>query len=446
MATFPQLALCLLSAGILAGCSSVKPQPLSPAHSATNFNADSLADPGLKQFLERSLAHPLETWPLESWDFPMLTFAALYFHPSRDAARSQWRAAEAHVVAVGGRAGMHSKSHSAPNLNAVSPDGIPDRRAERSATAERLAEAARLRAAADAWLVRACLRTNLLAYVAAQRRQELLHYLESTEMELTQIVEKRLAADATPPVELSLLRLQLAETRLAFIEALQKKMDFRERVADSLGLQVKPLLQVEVTYDFSRTAGYGLEVRDLRRRALQNRPDVLLALADYNAAEAALRLEGGKRHPNTHFDPGCWWDTDKNRWAVNLKPDLPAERNRSPIAKAEARRIKAAAQLLNLQAEVIDELDRRVAVYRATSEDTADIEKLAAAILRQHDAVAARFERGAALRLELLLTRLQLVPAELAQLDAQERLQQALGSLEDTVQQPAEVFGSLAVQ
>jgi outer membrane protein TolC len=95
---------------------------------------------------------------------------------------------------------------------------------------------------------------------------------------------------------------------------------------------------------------------------------------------------------------------------------------------------------------VIDELDRRVAAYRATLEDTADIEEVAAAIRRQHAAVAARFERGAALRLELLLTRLQLVPAELAQLDAQERLQQALGSLEDAVQQPSEVFGSLAVQ
>ena len=388
----------------------------------------------------------METWPLESWDFPKLTLAALYFHPSLDAARSQWRAAEAHVVAADGRAGMHSKSHSTLNLNAVSPDCIPDRRAERSAAAERLAEAARRRAAADAWQVRARLRTNLLAYVAAQRRQELLRELEAIEVELARSTEQRLTVGATPPVELSLLRIQLAETRLAFIEALQKKMDFRERLADSLGLPVKPLLQVEVTYDFSRTAGYGPEVRDLRRRALRNRSEVLLALADHNAAEAALRVEVGKRHPNTLFDLGCWWDTDKIRWAVNLEPELPAERNRGPIAKAEARRIKAAAQLLDLQTEVIDELDRRVAAYRATLEDMADIEKLVAAIRRQHDAVAARFGRGAALRLELLLARLQLVPAELAQLDAQERLQQALGSLEDAVQQPAEVFGSLAVQ
>ncbi len=126
-------------------------------------------------------------WPLESWDFPRLTLAALYFHPGLGAPQTQ-------------------------------------RRGRRDSKVEHTADSARLRAAAVAWQARATLRTNLLAYVVAQRRQELLRELESTQMELAQVVEKRLADGELPPVELSLLRIQLAETRLEMIDALQKKM------------------------------------------------------------------------------------------------------------------------------------------------------------------------------------------------------------------------------
>jgi hypothetical protein len=40
----------------------------------------------------------------------------------------------------------------------------------------------------------------------------------------------------------------------------------------------------------------------------------------------------------------------------------------------------------------------------------------------------------------LITARLQSLPAQLAQLDAQERLQEALGALEDAVQLPADLI------
>ncbi|MEK7684121.1 MAG: TolC family protein [Verrucomicrobiota bacterium] len=443
---------------------------MSPARTATNFNARTLDDPVLRQFLEQNLGYSLETWPLESWDFPKLTLAALYFHPSLDAARAQWRIAEAGVSTAGGR--PKSRAHDAhdahimrPNLTlkpeysssvapGISPWGpeigadVPmeavGKRGQRIAKAEYLAHAARLRVATRAWQVRATLRTNLLAYVAAQRSEALLRDLAAIQMELIRVGEQQPAADAVSYVELALLRIHLAKTRLALIMALREKMDFRKRVADSLGLPVRALLQVEVRYDFSRTAGLGLAARDLRRQALRSRSGILSALADYAAAETALRFEIAKRYPNIQFHPGCGWDQDKNRWAVNLNLEWPAvNRSRGPIAKAEARRIGAAAHLLSLQTEVIDEVDRSAAAYRATLDAAADIDTLVAAIRWQHDAVAARFKARAAGRLELLLTRLQLVAADLTQLDAQVKLQDALGSLEDAVQRPAELMDSL---
>lgn len=398
---YARLATASLAVVLFAGCANVKPQALPKARNVPQFNARTLGDAGLRQFVEQHLGHPLETWPLESWDFPKLTLAALYFHPGLEAQLAQ-------------------------------------RRTQHNSKVEHPADSARLRATAVAWQVRASLRTNLLAYVVAQRRQELLRQLESTQMELAQVVEKRLTDGALPPVELSLLRIQLAETRLEMIQALQGKMNLRERVADSLGLPVKALFEVEVTYDLSRAVRHGPDARNLRRHALRSRSDVLLALADYNTAEATLRREILKRRPNARFNPGSSWDAEQSRWAINLRPDQLTNYNAGQIATMEACRIEAAAHLLNLQTETIDELDRRAALYRARLEDASDISRQTAAIRRQHDAVAARFKAGDALRLELMMAKLQFLPAQLAQLDAQERLQEALGALEDAAQLPAD--------
>lgn len=393
-------ATSLLVAALLTGCAHVKPQPHAAARGGADFNARTLADPGLRRFVEQNLGRPLQTWPLESWDFPKLTLAAFYFHPSPATAPVQWRAPQ--------------------DVKAEQPAGSANRSA-----------------GAGAWQVRTTLRTNLLAYCAAQRRQELLRDLESVQMELAQVVEERRAAGAKPPVQLSLLQIQLADTRLELIRALQKKMILRERVADSLGLPVKALLEVQIVYDLAR-ARYDLSSRALRRQAL-HRSDISLAVADYKAAEAALRREIAKRHANTRFNPGCQWDADQNRWTVNLTLDLPVNANRGPIAKAEARRTKAAACLLNLQTDIIDELDRQAAVYRARLGDATDIDGLVGAIRRQRDAVAARFEAGGASQSELIMAQLQCLPAQLAQLDAQEKTQQALGALEDAAQLPDDI-------
>src|SRR5438093_1601124 len=87
----------------LSGCQRFKPEPLSTAGGAAVLDARSLADPHLKEFLERNLDRELSAWPLARWDFGTLTLAAFYFHPSLDVARAQWNVATAGVVTAGGR-------------------------------------------------------------------------------------------------------------------------------------------------------------------------------------------------------------------------------------------------------------------------------------------------------------------------------------------------------
>jgi len=49
----------------LAGCARFESQPISPANNAAQLEARRLDDAGLKKFLERNLAHDLETWAAE---------------------------------------------------------------------------------------------------------------------------------------------------------------------------------------------------------------------------------------------------------------------------------------------------------------------------------------------------------------------------------------------
>src|SRR5206468_1005521 len=96
-------SLACLLAGLLIGCVHYQNQPLSSARSAATFESRSLNDPELKKFLQQNLKRELAAWPPKEWDFPSLTFAAFYYHPSLDVARAQWGVAKAGVQTAGGR-------------------------------------------------------------------------------------------------------------------------------------------------------------------------------------------------------------------------------------------------------------------------------------------------------------------------------------------------------
>jgi outer membrane protein TolC len=421
--------------------------------------------------MEQQLRQPLNEWPLHEWDYPRLTLAAWYFHPRLALARGQWQKAEAELVATRGPpasakpgpdpfaaeslpvpfeivapeadvARQRPELLSPPNANLKPPADQPTKRTRRIAQAERLAESARFNLATVAWQVRAGLRANLMGYVAVLRGEALLEELEAAYVKLVKSAESRTASASMPSLELPLLRLQLAQTRLVLIRTRLEKMDSRLRLADSLALPVNALFDVEVEYDFSRSAGRRWSAANLRRLALHTRPDVANALADYTAAEALVRAAIAKKQPHLQLPAGCWWGPQENRWVVSLDLWLPAEaRGGRVVARAEARRIAAAARLLNLQTDIMDQLDRGAAAYRVTAEEVDAIDALVGAVVRHYAATKDQFEAGAADPPELLLARMQLVAAGVAKLEAQVKLQNALGALEDAMQLPAELIG-----
>jgi len=443
----------------LAGCKHFQSVPLAAEPAAAAFDARSLDDPGLANFLAHNQLPPEVPWhPPAKWNLPTLTLVAFYFHPNLEVARAQWSVAKAGIRTAGGRLNpvlslvpgydFTGGSGLSPWIPAVSydlPIETAGKRGRRIERARNLSEFARLNIATVAWQVRASLRASLLAFTAADRRVGLLQSQLQVQQQIVGLLEQRLAAGAASTTEVTAARLALIKTATDLNEARRLRIEARGLVAASLGLPAKAIDGVEFDYDWSPAPAPAAEPTslELRRQALQSRPDILAALAEYAATQSALQFEIARQYPDIHLGAGYQFDQGDSKWSLSITAELPVlNRNQGPIAEAEARRAEAAARFIALQGRVIGEIDRALALRAATEAQLRESETLLQTQRKQLEAQQAAFAAGAADQLELQHARLETRVSELTLLDAQGRAQQAIGQLEEALQRP---FESLSV-
>jgi cobalt-zinc-cadmium efflux system outer membrane protein len=186
----------------------------------------------------------------------------------------------------------------------------------------------------------------------------------------------------------------------------------------------------------------GASANELRRHALIGRTDIEASLAEYKAAESALRLQIANQYPNLSIGPAYNWgaiDTSRisNQVGAPIGFELPVfNHNEGPIAEAVARRRVAAANFTALQAQIIGQADGAAAAYRAASRTLATANALAADAQRRMQQVEKSFRSGAVDRPTLVTAQLELATAEGSRFDARLAERQAIGALEDALQQP----------
>ena len=453
------LHLIVLLAFIVAGCATYESKPLSPARTATEFEARSLDNTGLRRFLETNLNHTFEVWPPQSWDFPTLTLVAFYYHPSLDLARAQWAVARAGVVTAGGKPnpvltvtpGYNSNPAQGlspwfPMVTIDVPIETAGKRRKRIARAGDLSESARLGIYTVAWQVRSQVRTAMLEWRAARQRAELLRRQLDVQEEILRLLEQRQAAGSLAATEVAPARLARLRTLSDLAEASRQAAAARVRLSDALGLPASSVASLELSSDppLPPESAERLLSGDARNRGLQSRPDLLAALSDYAAAEDALRLEIARQYPDVHLSPGYQFDQGEHKWSLGISMELPLlNRNQGPIAEAEARRNEAGARFLALQAKAISEIDRAVLEYRTTREMLQNSEALLETQLRQLKSIQTAFQAGGADRFEVESAKLESAVAELSVLDIRNRIQQALNQLEDALQIPFDALPSV---
>ena len=439
---------------VAAGCARFQPKPLSAVKNAQRLEERSLTNEGLKVFIETNSHREFPNWPVEAWDFDTLTLAAFYYHPSLEVARAQWE------VARGGEITAAQRPN--PSINATpgydTTTSIPSpwipltfldipietagKRGYRRAQAAHLAEAARLNVADSAWQVRSEVRSALIDVISAEQRQSLLERQVAVQQQVVNLLQGQVQAGALAGSEIVSFRIALVRARLDLVDAQRLAAEARARVAEAVGVPLNAIDGLKLSYT-------GLEALDtiaqlasaeVRRAALQSRPDILGALAEYAASQSALQLEIAKQYPDVRLEPGYQYDQGDNKWSLGITVDLPIlNQNQGPIAEAKARRNEAAARFDAVQFKVLAQIDRASQALQVAEKNSMTLRALVDEQNKRLDSVAAQLRAGAVEQVELLNAQFEGLTAELAQLDGRLKLEQAVGALEDAVRRPFEL-------
>ena len=452
------LALCGVAVGV--GCAHYQPQPLSPEKSAAQFDSRRLDDSGLQAFMTNNAGDAPASWPLKKWDLNSLTLAAFYFHPDLAVARAQWHLAEAGVVTASAR--PNPSVSFTPSYDTQIPDNpspwiipvtfdIPietaGKRSKRIAEAEKAAESARLGFVSAAWQIRGNVRTSLLGFSLAGRRVELLNRQFAIQTNIVKLMQGQFAAGAISRPELTTAQIALNKTLLDLSDARSKQADARSQLAQALGVSMSALDGLRFDFNYSTGNLDTLTSKDARGVALRERADILGALADYATIDADLRLQLAKQYPDLHLGPGYAWNNgnaNDNQWSLGFTLELPIlDQNQGPIAEGEAQRKLSAAKFMALQAQVCAEIDRAVAGLRLARSQMKTTAQLLESEKQQETSAQEQLKAGAAEQLDVFNAQLESANAALTQLDNEEKVQTAIGALEDALQQPGDSLATV---
>lgn len=429
-------------AGALAACAGYSPQPVDPSAQQARLVHRSLSDPGLQAWLDSRHA------PVD-WGLDRLAWTAVYNNAELAAAKAHWRTAQAAAITAG--------AYPNPQLDAslehvpASADsgaswtrglslGIPvvtaGKRSARIAVAVADAERTRLDYADAVWKQRQQVRSTLVDMLVPA---DALQSLADAQAERARLMQKRMALGLSGHPDLTQARLTAQTAAADAADARKSYAESRATLAGILNVPAESLAGIRISLKEVSTPipAAQLPVLDLQRQALLARPDVLAALAGYQSAEAALRLEVAKQYPDLTLSPGLLWEAGQMKWSLGLSLLPPLlDRNRGPIAEARARRVEAAANVLKVQAQAIADLDRARAGYLVA------LESLAAATARLGNAqrlvVSAQraLSAGTGIRSEVLGAEVEFDRAGADRLRALMQAGKALGELEDATRTP----------
>lgn len=448
----------LVATMTLAACASYQPRPLAPAQMAEAYEARTLASPELHGFVSRGLQRDIAQWPLKSWDFSTLTLAAYYYSPDLDVARAKWATGKSAIETAAEipNPALQFPFEYATNARGESPFtlglglDIPvetaGKRGYRMTQANQLSEAARFDVGSVAWQVRSRLRGHLLELHSARRRASVLEQQLAAQQEIVDMLAKRLSLGAASATEASAARIQMVQSTLDLANARKDLEAAKAQVASSIGLPVRALANVELDLRAFDQSDLKMPAHEVHRTAVLNRADLLSALSEYEASQAALQLEIAKQYPDIHLRPGYLFDAGLNKIELPVSGiTLPIfNRNEGPIAQAEARRSELAAQVNAVQAKALGEVDLAMQRYVSARQNLSLADSLLRAQRGELQSMQRTFETGETDRLTLTLAKHALYTNELAHEDALTQVQQAVGQLEDAMQSPLSSDASMS--
>jgi len=455
-AATPKAALLSLLCLGMAACSFQEyiAKPIDTA-ALTQKIAGRRADDALfQQYLINNGYSPAQL-PIQQWELDDLIHCALFFNPSLDVARAQWRSAEAakltaaemRLPTVGGQ---YSKSNNAseeisPHAYGLSieiPIETANKRNIRIESAQHLSEAAKLRIAQAAWQLRNDVAKAFNEYQANRQQMKLLSKEQAYRQDVVAIYQKRVDLGESSNIELSKAKLQLQTLNTELESKQRNHLVLLSSLASSLGLPLAQVEQMQIV-DAANTKTPGIPasgtpaLADLQTQALLNRLDIRIALERYAIAETKLKLEIARQYPDIVISPGYAYEFGDKIWSLGLSSLMTIlTKNKLAIAEATQLREAEAKQFEALQTSVISEVN--VANARLTQamqflENQKNLYRQQQANTRRMDS---RLRTGEIDRLELSYARLEEVLAEQHIALADFQLASSINDLENAIQAP----------
>lgn len=449
--------LILACAGQLAACAHFKPRPLSAQTSIAGFESRSLETPGLRTFLAANhVAAPAEG---AAWSLKALTLTAFYYQPALAEARGELLAAQAAEITAAEH--PNPTISVTPGYDAAVPGEIhpwivplafdwpletAGKRGYRLDEARHLAAAARWDLVGTVWRVRSRLRTAILELYAARQSELLLERQESARQSVLRLLEGQLKAGNVSSYDVAQARIASDRATLARQASAGELRQARIALAGALGVPVRALDGARFSFAELQTVPLALTRPQVRQRALLDRADVRAALERYAASQSALQLQIARQWPDISLGPGFAWNAqlaDDRQWQLGLSLPLPVRNhNEGPIAEAKAQRELAAAHFLTVQTAAVDEIDGSIAGYESARTQLMTANSLLRNLERQLSSVNAQVTAGELQPLDQANARLAYEAGVEDRLDAQVRAQQALGRLEDAMENPITLSAS----
>lgn len=411
---------------LLAGCASYEPKPIDPQAQSQEFELRALA------------AGP---WRLEA-----LQSEAVRRHPDAAGAAARRQAAEAAIISAGARpnpafsASAQNNASAEPGalswtygLGVDMPLEVAGKRDLRLARATWLALAAEQTQTEALWRIQGRARD---AYFAAAPIDRMYFERARIHEDLAKEIDRRLAAGMVGGGEALQARLAARQAQLAANDTQRRREEGLRKLAAATGLPARAIENAELPFD--DLGGESLpdpdDVAKIARDALRVRPDVLAALAEYEASQAALQLEIARQYPDVSIGPGYTWDAGALKWSLGLALNIPIfDRNRGPIAEAQARRKEAAAAFRAVQEQAIAEIFDAQSTYGQVLRQLRATERIALDQRVRQRAADAAFQAGAVDRLALLAARLEAAAAETALEETRLDAHRSVGRVEDAL-------------
>jgi len=442
----------LTGALLAAGCVHYEARTLDAADNLEALMGRSLSDPGLRRFIEANMSRTPTQWTQTSWDFQRLTLAALYFNPELAVAKAKLAEAEASRITAGER--PNPVVGLSPGYNFSTPSGenispwilgisfdVPlktaGKRGLQIAVARHLSDAARMQLAGTAWEIRYNVKQAMIDLWAAGERAGLSRQKLAAVLALVRISEARYAAGDIDRSVLMNSRLLEQQARFESAEAGGESDKALIQLAVSAGLASHALDDVEIDFTGLETIPSEIPSAEARRSALLNRADILSALAAYAASESALQREIAGQYPDLSIGPGYEFDQGDNKWAIGFQLTVPVlNRNRGPIAEAEAKRQTAAAEFISLQSKILGDIESMMTAFQADCRKLKAADAILDQARQEAEVVEKQYAAGAVSKEALLSSQLEKISADSIRLDSRMKAQTSLGKLEYALQTP----------